>query len=917
MLPEDSPVSTRSYWRYWLSYGPAMALRDGKLRPQGYRYVCNWGIRTANMGRTPPPPQSWTAADFDDSCWPVSRVPMNTIQIGLPGWFTTAQHHIRQTFLRTRFIVPDPDRVEKFVFTAVFHGGLIVHVNGREIARKHIPADGPLADECYAEPFPEEACGPVTEEMKKLGRKLRVYRSGKGWTYSYFFRKFPRDIVIRVRELMDRRVEVEVPKETLKKGINVLALELRLSPGRNHCPDMRGGWPHGVIRYLTLDAEPDNAVQGIEERPEGVQVWADDIHRRVMTEDYLEPGVNARRTLRLVGARGGRYSAQVLIGTTGDLASPSAKLSGLSEPGGAEIPVEAVSLRWGRPLDLAEAVLNYRRTGRSRELSSPLRLVLIRYRKAVWDSREREERLVYPDRVVFSRFGKGTDFWKDHGAGLKQFDRLSREAPGKVPAGECQPLWVTAEIPADAKPGLYTGNITVSAGGMETTSLPIRLQVFDWKLPAPKEYTSYSGMEESPVSLATWADVKLWSEEHWKLVEESIRWCGKLGARVAVVPAVQGCEVDNGKHTMVRWVSKGNGTYAYDFSIIDRYLDLWRKYCHKKSDVIVHILATLKYDRSKATSKPGTVVVADPATGAESTLTPIDKEVTPEGLKLWKDFSRALRTRLNDRGFADEHIMFGMFHDKAGEANEALIKALHKEIPEVGWARASHYGGKKGMWADKAGKSILHTVKWDAARRAAREYAKRNPSPFGFEKRGDPASYRVRSHKGWKNPEGPLNTTMNDSDFSGLALFSPSWQTRLVPEMLITTAYRGYGLACIDGFDRAPRGYGPFIRWLVYPAENGVMDGSARFEALCEGLQDAEVRIFLEGKDDLPKDIQAVLDDRVERGWQLPSLPWAGCQSAENHLGWQERSWDLYAAATQVAGGSVPGEEEKKRFFEE
>jgi len=941
MLPEESPVSTRSYWRHWLTYAPAMSLMGDRLFPRKYRYCVAMGGTALILGRTAPPPAAWADADFDDSAWPVSRIPMNMVHHMSVIQFSLDQHMIRQSCFRTRFVVPDPGKVRKLTFTAVFHGGLIVRINGREVGRMYIPADGILAKEGYAEPFPEEACGPVTDETKKLARELKIGRPVRGWAYSYFFSKLSkqkdpkaRGLLRQVRDLLDRRIEVNVPKEALRKGINVLALELRLSPGRGRIPTGRSGWPHGLIRFVTLDAEPKNAVLSADKRPDGVQVWAEDIHRRVMTEDFLEPGVKARSAVRILGARGGRHSAQVLVGTTKDLGAPSAKLSDLSGPGGAVIPASAVSVRWGRTLDLAATMVDTNKLlkgGSGREYHHPLSLALLRYRKPVWDFRERQERLSYPAPVLLNGpkslfLGRMPSYkrglWKEHATGLMLFDRLSEDPAGNVPADTCQPLWITAEIPADAKAGHYAGKLTVSAAGMTETSFPVRLQVFDWKLPAPKRFTYYSGMDQSPWSLARIAKVKLWSEEHWKLTEESIKWCGKLGARVAALPVVRDSEVDNGKDTMVKWVKKEDGTYTYDFSIADRYLALWRKHCHEQSDVIVYVLGAFKFGFSIVTTQPGTVVVLDPETGQENAFAPIDKEATPEGIRLWVDFCKAARKHLNARGISDDHILFGVFHDKVGETNTTLINAVAEELPSVGWARSSHHGGKKGKWG---GKDVADKVKWDTTLRGARQYIKRNISPFAVKKKmmkiagrqtwlPDTKTYQVVSHKGWKNPQAPLSNSMWDNDVTGLALLSPLWQMRVFPEMVITTAYRGFAQACVDGYQRCPRGFGPFIRWLAYPTARRV-DGSIQFEILREGIQDAEARIFLEGKDALPEDVQDLLDRRAERGWRLPLTPLDGGQGAEWYAGWQESSWDLYAAAARVAGGMVPGEEEKKRFF--
>jgi len=927
MLPEDSPVTTRSYWRHWLTYAPPRVLKDGKLVPTHHRYSVNYGGSIVNQGRTEPPPAGWAGADFDDSAWPVSRVPMNMVHI--PG---VAQHMIRQTCLRTRFIVPDPGAVKKLVFTSVFYGGLVVYVNGKEVGRQHIPSDGMFAEAGFAEPLPELVYNPVGDEMMKLAKKMRL-GSDRGWTHKLFpyngnynKKAEAQNIAVQVREAVDRRIAVEVPKGALRKGLNVLALELRLSPliGR------RSALPHGVIRWVTLEATPDGAVRSADERPEGVQVWTEDIHRRVMTEEFLEPGVKAGKTVRIVGARGGRYSAQVLVGTTGDLGSPSAKLSELVAPGGAKLPGSAARLRWGLPLDLAEArssALALDKVKRERHAVSTL--ALLRYRKDAWAFREREERLSYPappniynlgGDISLGRWGKQkADVWKEYAKGLACFDQLSDGAPAKIPAHTCQPLWVTVEIPPGAKPGTYTGKLSLFAGGMDETQLPVRLQVFDWKMPAPEAYTIYSGIEQCPWSLARCAGVELWSEEHWKLIEESMKWCGRLGSRVAGIAVAQKSYIDNGKDTMIKWVKKTDGTYDYDFSLADRYLDVWRKHCKRLPDAIFHL--TRMTGEKVLSSRPGTVVVNVPGTGKQTALTPIGKEAAPEGLKLWIDFIKALRTHYNARGIPDERILLGTFGDKVGDLNLALVDALHKEIPEIGWARSSHYGttqkqkpkGEKKKYDPYGKYDAIGMIKWDAARRAGTNYG--NTTPFEMKGR-KPEGYRVLHHKSWKNPNGPLSCSMNDNDVSGLGVLAPAWQMRKFTDMIITSCYRGFALACLDGYERQPQFWGPFVRWLVYPAKEGV-DGSIRLEVMREGLQDCEVRIFLESRETLPKDVQDLLDRRTERAWYLPAMPRDGGQGAEWYTGWQERSWDLYAAASRVAGGKAPSKEEKKRFFEE
>jgi len=937
MLPEDSPVTTRSYWRHWLTYAPPRVLKDGKLVPVSFRHGSNWAGGSWNQGVTQRPPEGWFEAGYDDSGWPVSRIPPNTVNSasiwGVAGLLFPTLPMVRQTCLRTRFIVPDPRSVKKLTFTAEYYGGLIVWVNGREVARQHIPADGILAKEGYAEPFPEEAYGPLTEEGKKRARQLKIGRRIRGgkvqwlWTYMKSRNAEHMEIARKIRRFLDRRIEIDLPRDVLQKGVNVLALELRPSPPRDR---VKGGWAHGLIRFVTLDPKPADAVLSADARPQGIQVWAEDIHRRMYTEDFLEPGVKVRKVVRLVGARGGRYSGQVMLGTTGKLTSPSARLEALSGPGGAVMPASAVSLRWGQPMDLIETRSRRLKVSKStggREHSISIKR-LMRLRQPVWAYREQRERECYPMPAVGEIHGRPAlgrkqkrNMVKEYGKGIMLFDPLVDGAPEEVPPGACRPLWITVQVPPSARPGLYTGTLTVSGGGMKAAALQVRLQVFDWRLPPPMQYTTYANIEQCPWSLAKCAGVELWSEEHWKLIEESIRWCGRLGARTAGLAVVQGSGLANAKDTMVKWAPKGEAGKAgkpmpSDFSIADRYLDLWKKYCHRKSDVIVYILSVDRYSRARAGMSPGTVVVVDPETGEESTLRPIGKEATAEGMKTWIDWCKAIRGHLNERGFADEHILWGMFHDKVGELNGDLIEALARELPGVGWARSSHYGSKTGSFAGSR-TDALSQVKWDSAVRAANSYIGVQAPPFALKKKSVKVDgkrsyvygeYKVLQHKGWKNPHAPINNAFADADVMNIG-YPAKWGLRKWPEMTITTAYRGIARVLLDGFERPPDELGNPVSWLSYPTSRGV-DGSVAFEFLCEGLQEAEARIFLEGHEQLDAEIRSLLDRRSEAAWHMPRRG-----SVAREPGWQEASWDLYAAAARVAGGKVPSEEEKKRFF--
>ncbi len=74
-----------------------------------------------------------------------------------------------------------------------------------------------------------------------------------------------------------------------------------------------------------------------------------------------------------------------------------------------------------------------------------------------------------------------------------------------------QPIWIDIHVPKDAAPGLYSGEITVSAKETEPSTLPIKLTVWDFALPDGPTHsnhfghfgymTRYSSLKDTPEKL--------------------------------------------------------------------------------------------------------------------------------------------------------------------------------------------------------------------------------------------------------------------------------------------------------------------------------------------------------------------------------------------------------------------------------
>ena len=106
---------------------------------------------------TEPPADEWRGLEFDDSTWPRQRKPDG---VGSPAQYTVGAPErngwLRGVFLRFRFDIPDPAAAGAVTFSADYIGGIRAFVNGREIARGHLPA-GDFGAETMAEEYPLEA----------------------------------------------------------------------------------------------------------------------------------------------------------------------------------------------------------------------------------------------------------------------------------------------------------------------------------------------------------------------------------------------------------------------------------------------------------------------------------------------------------------------------------------------------------------------------------------------------------------------------------------------------------------------------------------------------------------------------------------------------------------------------------------
>jgi len=815
---------------------------------------------------TPPPPKDWASPDFDDSAWVRARGPFFTRLC--PQWALLC--------LRGKFHVPDPARAGDLALSLSFRGGAVVYVNGREVSRSHLPKGklGPLAP---ADDYPKDAYADPD------GYLLRWVGFGDPEKYGDRF-------LLRTRHVAN----LKVPASMLRKGLNVLAVEVHRAPTaeilftgkpRQHT---RGYtvWSMLGVTKVALSAPPGSNVRPNIRRAKGLRAWTHPTLQSLHNVDYGDPN-ELLQPLRICGARNGTFSAQFVVESDRAVRGLKVTPGELKAGNGAAIPGSAVDVRYALPGDHAEGGTEryYRHSGGTE----------VRYPR-----------------------------------GTRRFDGLADEPPAEVSAndadgGAAHPVWITVRVPRDARPGVYSGTAAVNLEGHKPIEAPLRLSVADWALPDPHEFRTHAGLIQSPDSLAMRYKVPMWSEKHWKLIERSFEITARAGNKVVYLPVIRRTYFGN-EHSMVRWIRQARGSYKHDFSIVERYVATAVKHLKKPPVVCVYCWEVStgstymsgRHHHVKNVGMPFTVL--DPKTGK------LEKADGPawgskEIRAFWKPVFGGIRKILARHGL-EKSMMVGICGDR--RAHKDAVEDLRAVAPDAGWVMASH-----NMPVRLHGQLVGYgTGVWGLG-----------PAP----------SPRVKRYYGWKSPLRRAAFPRYGASVVGhsLRITSPLGVYRASTEAALTGA-RGR----LQGIGRCGADFWPLIKVKYsmrpicgrYPETSGWHGGwlhnsfpyilaagrdgaipTVRFEMFREGVQESEARIAVEkvltdpaAKLDarLAARCQAALDSRVsaylhaiEGGGTYVS--WIGFIGS----GWQERSWDLFAAAAAATGGKAPTPEEKAVFF--
>ena len=259
-------------------------------------------------------------------------------------------------------------------------------------------------------------------------------------------------------------------------------------------------------------------------------------------------------------------------------------------------------------------------------------------------------------------------------------DVIDQDKPHAVPAMETRPVWCTIEVPRDIEAGEYTTTLEiVNEAGNVVKSLALTVNVNSRSLPTVAEQKFHLDFWQQPYAISRYYGVERWSEEHYEALRPYLQALGRAGQRV--VSAILfyepwGEQTHDLFDPMVQTTKKSNGTWEYDYTVFDRYVELCAEYGITKQ---INCFSMLPWDMSFR--------YFDEASGSYKTLSTTYSSA--EYRELWTAFLTAFKAHLQQKGWFEKTVIAV---DERGEA--AMLKA-HEIANALGFkmALAGNYHG--------------------------------------------------------------------------------------------------------------------------------------------------------------------------------------------------------------------------------
>lgn len=222
-------------------------------------------------------------------------------------------------------------------------------------------------------------------------------------------------------------------------------------------------------------------------------------------------------------------------------------------------------------------------------------------------------------------------------------DPLDSARTFDIPERTARPVWLSIDIPSDAKAGNYQSSLQITGGTPQSLTFDLELEVQEPVLPPPSEWAFQLDLWQNPSAVAAYHGVEPWSSAHIEILKPHLRRLADAGAKFITTYAVHSPWKDDtytADATMVEWIRKADGTWRFDYTIFDRYVELALE-CGITRAITVYTPLPWKHRHR----------FLDETTGSHEWRE--WPPASPEFEAFWSVFLQDLRLHLLDRGWFD------------------------------------------------------------------------------------------------------------------------------------------------------------------------------------------------------------------------------------------------------------------------
>lgn len=398
---------------------------------------------------------------------------------------------------------------------------------------------------------------------------------------------------------------------------------------------------------------------------------------------------------------------------------------------------------------------------------------------------------------------------------LMEYERVD------VPANTAQPVWLTVEIPDDAPPNKYVGVLVLSDDTGAEAKFDIEIEVIPAVLPPPGQWSFYLNIWQDPSGVARAHKVKLWSEEHWALLENYAKNFAAHGMKSIMTSVVYdpwGSQSGYPFESMVEWEYPGEwglggaDKFEWDFAVFDRYVTLMMDAgVDRKIDCYAIV-------RGPGSTRDAHIRYLDTASG-EYRLQELSIG-EPMWREAWNAFLPAFRKHLKEKGWFEKAVLG--FDEKPEDDMKIVFDYIKKEAKDFKVALSGGFPGDEEKQGDEICVYIDHMLdkqEWKELK------------PLVDEMHADPNRFVT-----FYTACAPY--------YPNTFLYSRLRESRMLPWLAWKWGFDGYTRWAVNAFPEDVWNQ-PNYKWhsgdmyFVYPGENGPLDGM-RWELMRQGIQDYE-----------------------------------------------------------------------------